>query len=392
MEILTPIPPHFNISFAGWNPNRRYNGIKTYINPPGFGGFDNFIGIHHPKGDIKKISTVNSILWLENPFATGCRTVTIIIDVLFGWIWGRSFSTQVICSYIDNPFINLTWGRGISQKGSSGSGLFNKDNDQIGIASYGPENFCNLGNINGYSKLHYFYSKADIRNTLNPSHDLWVEMYGMPGYKRTCYDNLELPGVATIPPTPPVSGHYFPAKHYQPENTIILQANNNIDIVRPLHVYNEADYRFRAGNVITINPGFEAEAGSNVVLENLPCGGAAKEANPEQQLLASLRNIRLPRSKTFDAQSLAGGSLYGSAQTLTMQVFPNPSSGAFTLRLSQKGDYQITVTDMLGKDVASFEISGEKEKTFHAPLPAGPYLLRVWGNGQTAVGKITLID
>ncbi len=383
LEVLTPPPPHFNFSFAGWNPSLFHNGIE--IGTPNY-FIDPYVSYHHPKGDIKKVSGASNIIYNTSVIATGCYTVTTVIDVLFGWIWDHQVSTQVICNYADIPFLQVFWADGITEGGSSGASLANINNKVIGQLKGWPLHGCDGGFSDFYGKFRSNYFNHSIMNSLNPSRNTNANLFGLAGRKITCYDNLELPGA------PGVSGHYFPAKHYQPENTITLQANNNIDIVRPLHVYNEADYRFRAGNVITINPGFEAEAGSTVVFENLPCGGAAKEANPEQQLLASLRNIRLPRSKTFDAQSLAGGSLYGSAQTLTMQVFPNPSSGAFTLRLSQKGDYQITLTDMLGKDVASFEISGEKEKTFHAPLPAGQYLLRVWGNGQTAVGKISIVE
>jgi hypothetical protein len=79
LELLTPVPPHFNISYAGWSPSI----FSTDPNP------FNMVGIHHPRGDIKKISGVNSFIWGETLIATGCYTVTTIIDFLFGWIWGH---------------------------------------------------------------------------------------------------------------------------------------------------------------------------------------------------------------------------------------------------------------------------------------------------------------
>lgn len=46
-KILTPLPTHFNITYSGWNPNPfRFGGLT----------WGEFVGIHHPSGDIKKIS------------------------------------------------------------------------------------------------------------------------------------------------------------------------------------------------------------------------------------------------------------------------------------------------------------------------------------------------
>ncbi|GHU72118.1 hypothetical protein FACS189413_14720 [Bacteroidia bacterium] len=67
LELLTPVPPHYNISYAGWSPSI----FSADSNPAGI------VGIHHPRGDIKKISGVNSFVWGETPIATGCYVVTI---------------------------------------------------------------------------------------------------------------------------------------------------------------------------------------------------------------------------------------------------------------------------------------------------------------------------
>lgn len=166
LEILTPVPPHFNISFAGWNPSLFHNGV-TIGTPSSY--FDPYISIHHPKGDIKKVSTTSYIHWNENPVATDCYTITTVINVLFGWIWGNQVSTQVICNWLDNPYFTVFgWQHGITQTGSSGSGMFNRNNNQIGVLSFGPENFCNVGNFDNYGKLRSQYSKQSIKNILNP--------------------------------------------------------------------------------------------------------------------------------------------------------------------------------------------------------------------------------
>jgi len=54
IEILTPLPPHFNVTYSGWNPSRFYNGVGIGTNNPALPA--EFVGVHHPRGDIKKIN------------------------------------------------------------------------------------------------------------------------------------------------------------------------------------------------------------------------------------------------------------------------------------------------------------------------------------------------
>lgn len=107
-EILTPIPPHFNVYYAGWSP-------EFFNKPP-------FAVIHHPATDIKKISEMNGVS--ESGTALACHTVTSVIDWLFGWIWGESVVTNVVCNYLEaqqySTAVNL--GGGV-QGGSSGVGF-----------------------------------------------------------------------------------------------------------------------------------------------------------------------------------------------------------------------------------------------------------------------------
>lgn len=75
-EILTPIPPHFNVYFSGWSPDAFFNNF----NPP-------FSTFHHPKGDIKKVSSsLLPVAQYSQPISITCKTVTKLIDFLFGWI------------------------------------------------------------------------------------------------------------------------------------------------------------------------------------------------------------------------------------------------------------------------------------------------------------------
>lgn len=385
LEIITPVPPHFNISHAGWNPSLFHNGVQVGTMPQ---NFDPYIGIHHPKGDIKKLSTIQYIHWNENPIATNCYTITVIIDVLFGWIWGHTISTQVICNWMDNPWLSVfAWNQGITQPGSSGSGLFNKNNRQIGILSFGPENFCNLGNMDQYGKFRSNYFKQSIKNTLNPSNDPNVDYVGLGSRKITCYDNLDLPGAAGV------SGHYFPANHYQPENTILLQSKNNITTNAAIRVYGGADYRFKAANVIDIDDYFEAEQGSYVEMEIGNCGGAGKEPSTESILAQRLKEYNLPKEKKLDMQRFGNGQLFASADKQSyLQIFPNPTAGVSKLRFSEPGNYQVVVKDFTGRQVAFQQANQVKEMPLQIDVVPGQYFVNVSDEkGRMQFGKLSIV-
>jgi len=230
IEILTPVPPHFNLTHAGWNPSRFNGSVLPPLLP------SPLAAIHHPRGDIKKISGVNTVFWLETPIATGCYTITTIIDVLFGWIWGNSVSTSVICNYVDNPWLSVPlYQYGVVENGSSGSGIFNISNQAFGVLS-GGLGTCNVPILEFYGKLHANYSNQSVKNALNPNHNVWVDLFGMSERKITQYENLNLPG------SEGVSGYFFPANHYQSENKIVLFASNNISTTQPITIFTGADY------------------------------------------------------------------------------------------------------------------------------------------------------
>ncbi len=397
-EVLTPIPPHFNITYAGWNPGNTYRGTSSGV--PTDQSFEHYIGIHHPRGDIKKISTVPEISWNETPVGFTCYTVTRVIDYLFGWVWGRRVSTQVICRQLTNPYFSvLGWHRGIIEEGSSGSGMFNATNRQIGILSHDlvPLNYdrCDNPFHTYYGKFHTNYANRRIKNELNPGgsnvnnpyNRAGVDLFGITSRKIGCYDNLDLPGA------PGVSGHYFPANHYQPENTIWLRSRNNITTNAPIRVYNGADYRFQAAGVIDITDNFEVEEGAFVEMQigNCPAG---KEPSPESLMAQRLKEHSLPKEKKLDMQRFGSGQLYASPDKQSyLQVFPNPTTGAFTLRFSQAGSYRVSVKDMLGKEVVAQEGKNVAELSMQLNVPAGQYYVVVKDEqNRMQYGKVTVIE
>lgn len=299
IEILTPVPPHFNVTYAGWNPSRFYNGIEFGITNP-FGLPTKYVSVHHPRGDIKKISGTNLIGWLENPIATGCYTITTIIDVLFGWIWGNSVSTSVICNYMDNPWLQIPlFQYGTTEGGSSGSGIFNQNNQLIGVLSGGFAG-CVVPAQEYFGKLHANYSNASIKNILNPNNDVWVDLFGMNSRKIRCYDALTLPGA------PGVSGQYFPANHYQFRNSIVLQSLSDITIVDDITVHAGADYKLRANDNVVVEGNLIVDSSADFAIEigNVNCfdTNRATVSKTEQMVIDRLQQIHLPQHQVFDIE------------------------------------------------------------------------------------------
>lgn len=380
LEILTPIPVHFNISYAGWNPSRFGTVISTDHLPT------DFYGIHHPRGDIKKISGTNSILWLETPIATGCYTITTVIDVLFGWIWGNKVSTSVICNYVDNPWVTVAdWQYGISEHGSSGSGFFDSSNELIGVLS-GSLSTCDFKSTTTYGKLHANYSNSSIKNTLNPSHNVWVDLYGMSERKITRYTDLVLPGETGV------SGHYFPANHYQSDNNLSLVADNTISTTQPITIYDGADYEFVAGESITLGSGFTAESGSNFTAR-IGTSASLKSASSslEQGIIGKMKSIDLPKYKKFEIEKYLPNV---DENTLEIsELYPNPNNGNFEFTVTNNNLSRTTIyveiLDVQGKKYYSESLIIENEHPANinkSDLPKGFYILKI-SNGEYTTNK-----
>lgn len=88
LEVTTPIPPSYNVYLAGWN---RRTAAPTSA-----------VGLHHPVGDIKKISTITS----------GIRVFSGPIN------WNNQVQTPA------NHHFTMNFTTGTFEVGSSGSSLF----------------------------------------------------------------------------------------------------------------------------------------------------------------------------------------------------------------------------------------------------------------------------
>ena len=126
MELSAPPPINYNVYYAGWD---RSGGVPDYQ-----------IGIHHPNGDLKKISTSNT---------PATKTV-----------WGAP-----------SAFVwRLTWDEGTTEIGSSGSPLFNQNGNIIGQL-FGGNAACSA-NVSNFQP-DYYGRTAVSWSGLDSSMRLW---------------------------------------------------------------------------------------------------------------------------------------------------------------------------------------------------------------------------
>lgn len=139
LQVTGLIPSSWNVSMTGWNRNPSH--------PLAYVGAKKFVYFHHPAGDIKKYSSSKII---SN------------VDVA---TWGAEFV------------------EGYGAPGSSGSGMFNNDQQLIGIAStaiYGavPHDSCkysskgifeaeNTSNRVFYAKMNYSWENPSLSSPTN---------------------------------------------------------------------------------------------------------------------------------------------------------------------------------------------------------------------------------
>ncbi|WP_085537498.1 T9SS type A sorting domain-containing protein [Massilibacteroides vaginae] len=120
------IPVSYNVYYNGWD---RSNTAPL-----------SGVGIHHPEGDYKKISTYTqkpaNTTWYGTDSSTGARSAH----------W------NVIFAQTEN-------GHGITEGGSSGSPLFNQDHLVAGTLSGGNSSCSNPTGNNLYAKLYYNWDK-----------------------------------------------------------------------------------------------------------------------------------------------------------------------------------------------------------------------------------------
>ena len=129
-EVVEKIPLSYNVYLSGWDAN-----------VPNLNFSDTFAGIHHPSGDIKKISLyagkVQLASWSEGP--------------------GKSLHIMI-----------PKWTRGVTEPGSSGSPLFNSKGNLIGQLHGGASSCGNPTGSDLYGGFAFSFRENGSGSSLKP--------------------------------------------------------------------------------------------------------------------------------------------------------------------------------------------------------------------------------
>lgn len=356
-EILgEPIPAHFNPYFAGWSPAAAPS-VNSYIS---FG---------HPNGSSKHVAATNYIQdgVTMNIQTQSCQVVTKFVDFLVGWIWGRRWSTSVVCQYVQVPFVDsrywiygYTYGN--TAEGASGSGLFHSSNRLIGNLSGSLHNGCSDTKDN-YGKFNSYYPRQTIKNALNPSNKWAIDVVGIPGRNKSCYSYIDYNDNGAYT--------FYPAKYYQAQNPITLNSNSYVRLGKNFSnrvlIKSQADFTFNAGLFVELGSNFEVETGATFTANTgVSCGFSdsyrvASEDGyddlAKQELYASINAVSIP-----DRMELP---THLTNLQLNIQVYPNPATDIIRVNLFSipSETIQVKIYSILGNEVYAntFTYSNQKE-------------------------------
>lgn len=203
MRLRQDIPIQYNVFFSGWS--------SLNLTYPQDG-----ICIHHPRGDVKKISFGE----ITNPLFKTCHKVT--------------------------------WTDGTTEGGSSGAPLYTNSRLITAVNSHAPrDKSCDDLKHNFFSRIEKSFST--LQPHLTPDEEDIVAVGGIDPLS-SCQDIIN------------INGRCYPGNDWQIRNQITIQAANQVNVANfgetviedsPFANHgNNSDYIIKAGNRITINPGF----------------------------------------------------------------------------------------------------------------------------------------
>lgn len=155
LELPQQPPPNFSPYWSGWD--RSGNNLRSGI------------AIHHPAGDVKKISVENDSMAILN---------------------GSSIGGGAINS--DGKYVQISgWDIGTTEGGSSGSGLWNPANQVIGQLSAGSADCDNPNGNDYYGWLGQSWngggtSATSLKNWLAPGSSTAQTLTGCDHHNQTC--------------------------------------------------------------------------------------------------------------------------------------------------------------------------------------------------------------
>ncbi len=279
LELSSTPPPSYNPYYAGWNRGTTPASSST--------------GIHHPAGDVKKIS-------IEPDPA-------ISFNGTNNWYSNGVF----VNSTPPNTHWRIYFNEGSMQGGSSGSPLFDQNSRVVGQLHGGsPE--CS-------SAVKSYYGRFDVSwtggGTNASSLSYWLDPINSGA--------ITIDGAYSCPTNLNITTTYVNGSNINHQVSDYITANNLIQ--------DGANITYDAGNYVLLNSVFLAEAGS--------------------VFLAKIEGCSAPSSMGNKTNSDMSGTNWPNSDQLSLKVSPNPTQGNAQLEynIGKKGPVSIEIYNISGK-------------------------------------------
>ncbi|GIV28834.1 MAG: hypothetical protein KatS3mg027_2648 [Bacteroidia bacterium] len=327
LELFTIPIGSYNTYYSGWNNKneRPKNGV----------------GIHHPSGDIKKISVYSK------------KPKRKPVDGIKVW--------------------ELEFDNGVVEPGSSGSPLFNENNLIVGqlLGTYAndPISCSNTDGKALYGRFDISWddkSGADnqLKPWLSPNSTSNFYIQSMSG-EEPCKPSYYFQNANDLHTSANINGLNNPGSAGSRTYNGVYMSSGTIETGQNVTIQSSTSVEFY-GETIILGPGFTANAGSSFIASPQPClrgcnTGVGKVGSFDVENEEAFITLGYDRSEQEENDE-DEDSIVPNNQSLNpiiisgnILLFPNPTSGKFTLQTSSNFDekYSVKIFDYTGKLIYS---------------------------------------
>jgi hypothetical protein len=151
-----------------------------------------------------------------------------------------------------------------------------------------------------------------------------------------------------------------------------------------------ADVDFQAKNVITLKPGFHAQAGSSfhAFIDGFGCGGTQCKTAGDAGNHSATDTMSIPEIIFYEVMQMELEEVIKTIE-FNFSVRPNPNSGKFTLHLHSENPASIVISNMAGNTVYEMQsVNLGSHELNISDLPKGIYFVKVVSGDEMFVKKI----
>lgn len=344
---LTQKPPkNYNAYYNGWS-NDKDDMTSTGV------------CIHHPAGDIKKISSWDKVIYLPADY------------------W------------------KVKWTNGSAEGGSSGAPLFNDSGYVLGQNSQGEGTVCTSAKRNYFGCMHRSWHQYGLSWVLNPngnhtgpnSGSYITSMVG----DETCKENWAFNNCNDLHTSANVS-YLSPATIGTRQYDGVYNASNQITASNTT-IQSGTTVVFEAGNKIVLNTGFKAEAGSHFVAKIGNClrgcgnGRAMDLSNNE---LGMVIYDECDEDNIIEEEPDNENNM--TSENAVFVIYPNPSSGVISIELigiNPEDVKGISIVNSIGIEVYSTNVF--RKEINLSNLQSGLYTISLQVGNKVQKSNFTIL-